>query len=104
MGELKTGFVHTVFFWLKEKNNESHQKQLKEGLIKLSQISEIREAYIGKPADTNRPVIDNSYNFSVTFIFDNKNDQDVYQDHPDHHVFIAENSHLWDSVKVFDAC
>ncbi len=104
MGELKTGFVHTVFFWLKEKDNESHQNQLKEGLIKLSQILEIKEAYIGKPAETDRPVIDSSYSFSVTFIFDNKKDQDVYQEHPDHHVFIAGCSHLWDSVKVFDAC
>lgn len=47
MGNLKTGFVHTVFFWLKEKENEAHRKQLHEGLLELSKIAEIGDAYVG---------------------------------------------------------
>jgi hypothetical protein len=104
MGVLKSGFVHTVYFWLKEKDNQEHINKLNEGLKKLSEIAEIREAYIGKPADTNREVIDSSYSLSITFVFENKEDQDIYQDHPDHHIFIKNCSELWSSVKVYDAC
>lgn len=104
MGNLKTGFVHTVFFWLKEKENESHRQQLHEGLLKLSEIAEIAVAYLGQAAPTNREVIDNTYDFSITFVFDTAENQDIYQDHADHHAFIAKCSMLWDRVQVYDAC
>ena len=104
MGNLKTGFVHTVFFWLKEKANEQHREQLHAGLLKLAEIDEIGLAYVGQPANTNREVIDTSYDFSITFIFDSAHKQDVYQDHADHHAFIASCSMLWEKVQVYDAC
>ena len=99
----KTGFVHTVFFWLKKKENAKHHAALHAGLKKLSKILEIKIAYIGTPAATNREVIDSSYDFSITFIFENSADQEVYQNHPDHHKFIAKCSHLWSKVQVYDA-
>ena len=104
MGNLKTGFVHTVFFWLKEKTNVQHREQLNAGILKLSEIDEIGHAYVGQPANTNREVIDTSYDFSITFIFDTPDKQDIYQDHADHHAFIADCSSLWDKVQVYDAC
>jgi Stress responsive A/B Barrel Domain len=104
MKNLQEGFVHTVFFWLKEPNNLESQTKLKAGLLKLAEISEIKQAYVGRPASTNREVIDSSYDFSITFIFNNKTDQDIYQDHPDHHAFIADCAELWEKVRVFDAC
>jgi len=103
MANLSKGVVHTVFFWLKEKDNQSHQQALHEGLLELSKIDLIKAAYIGKPANTNRPVIDSSYSFSLTFVFDNAADQDAYQTHPDHYVFIDNCSALWEKVLVYDA-
>jgi Stress responsive A/B Barrel Domain len=103
MANLKTGVVHTVYFWLKEKDNEAHQAALLAGLKELAQIDLIKTAYIGKPANTNRPVIDSSYSFSITFIFDNPADQDAYQPHPNHLAFIEKCSHLWEKVQVYDA-
>ncbi|MDP5121542.1 MAG: Dabb family protein [Spirosomaceae bacterium] len=98
----KQGLVHTVFFWLKE-STETNKVALHAGLEKLATIDIIREAYVGQPASTNREVIDNTYDFSITFIFDDKATQDVYQDHPDHIVFIKTCSHLWQKVQVYDA-
>ena len=103
MANLKTGVVHTVFFWLKEKENISHQAALHAGLNELAKIDLIKTAYIGRPANTNRSVIDASYSFSITFIFDNAADQDAYQPHPKHKEFIANCSHLWEKVQVYDA-
>jgi hypothetical protein len=103
MANLKTGIVHTVYFWLKEKDNQEHQNALHAGLLELAKIDLIKTAYIGRPAGTNREVIDSTYSFSLTFIFDNLADQDEYQVHPDHYVFINNCSHLWEKVVVYDA-
>jgi Stress responsive A/B Barrel Domain len=74
------------------------------GLDKLANISEIKIAYIGKPANTNREVIDSSYSLSITFVFDSAKDQEIYQSHPDHILFIENCSYLWERVQVYDAC
>lgn len=100
---LKTGFVHTVFFWLKNPENSTEKVQLRAGMHTLMGISEIKTAYIGEPATTNRGVIDASYALSLTFIFDNKKDQDVYQTHPIHLAFVESCKHLWERVVVYDA-
>jgi Stress responsive A/B Barrel Domain len=104
MASISTGFVHTVFFWLKDKNNQTHKDALHEGLNKLSKISEIKIAYIGKPADTDREVIDSSYSYSITFVFETAKDQEIYQTHPDHLLFIDNCAYLWERVQVYDAC
>lgn len=103
MAEIKTGFVHTVFFWLKNPNNTQDKLDLKAGLDALAQIDLIKTAYIGSPAATSREVIDFTYSYSITFIFDNKVDQDAYQVHPDHLAFVDKCSHLWERVTVYDA-
>ena len=103
MANLQTGVVHTVFFWLKEIDNKEHQNSLYVGLKELAKIDLIKTAYVGRPADTNRGVIDSTYSFSVTFVFDNSVDQDAYQVHPDHYVFINNCSFLWEKVVVYDA-
>ncbi len=103
MANLKKGFVHTVFFWLKDKTNETDHKALHEGLLELSKIDLIQTAYVGVPADTNRAVIDSSYQFSITFVFDTPEQQAGYQTHPDHLAFVDKCSHLWEKVVVYDA-
>lgn len=100
---LETAFVHTVFFWLKNPDNAAEKAQLDAGLRSLTAIDAIKTAYIGQPAATNRGVIDTSYSFSITFIFDDKEDQDVYQVHPIHLAFVESCKHLWDKVIVYDA-
>lgn len=96
-------FVHHVFFWLKERDSkEAHDKLLK-GLKKLSKIDIIQKAHIGKPADTNRDVIDSSYQFSLLLFFKNAKDQDIYQEHPDHLAFIDDNADLLEKVQVYDS-
>lgn len=96
-------FVHTVFFWLKEKENKQAQEALLAGLRSLESIDVIHGAYIGAPAETRRPVIDHSYDFSITFVFEDKAAHDEYQEHPIHLKFVENCSHLWERVQVYDA-
>ena len=95
-------FVHHVFFWLKEPANELSQQQLAEGLQKLSAVATIQSFHIGKPAATNRNVIDTTYSISWLLTFNTAADQDSYQVDPIHLNFVKECAHLWDKVVVYD--
>lgn len=95
-------FIHTVFFWLNDSVTEQEKKFFRESLHKLATVEHIQAAHVAKPAPTRRDVIDSSYDFSLTFIFDSQSDQDLYQPHPVHKEFIANCSHLWEKVVVYD--
>lgn len=101
--ELKQVFIHHVFFWLKNPADQNDLAQLEAGLQSLTKISTIKSFHIGKPAATNRGVIDNTYSLSWMIIFDNAADQDSYQVDPIHLKFVEDNSHLWQKVVVYDA-
>lgn len=96
-------FVHTVFFWLAHPESPSDRDALRAGLESIKGVKDISAAYVGKPADTRRPVIDHTYDFSITFIFADKSAHDAYQVHPVHLEFVAECAHLWNRVQVYDA-
>ena len=95
-------FIHHVFFWMKDPMNMEDRRNLEAGLTKLSSIDLIKTRHIGIPANTNRDVIERTYQYSILFTFKNKADQDIYQSHPDHLKFVDECSHLWKQVTVFD--
>lgn len=96
-------FVHHVYFWLKNPNSSSDHAALLKGLQTLTKVETIQTVHIGVPADTNRPVIDTSYHFSLLLIFKNRQDQDVYQTHPVHLKFVEDCAHLWSRVIVYDS-
>ncbi|HEY5407912.1 MAG TPA: Dabb family protein [Ginsengibacter sp.] len=98
----KNGFIHHVYFWLKNPESVNDLNQLIEGLNKLSAVTTIKNFHIGKPASTNRDVIDSSYSVSWLLLFDNKEDQDSYQTDPIHLKFVEECLHLWSKVVVYD--
>lgn len=87
-------FVHHVYFWQKNAGNKEEQARLLKGLQTLTKIETIKTVHIGVPADTNRSVIDTSYQFSLLLIFDNRKDQDIYQNHPVHLKFVEKCSSL----------
>ncbi len=61
------------------------------------------QKHIGKPAKTNREVIDNTYTYSLVLSFKNKEMQDKYQTEPGHLKFIQESEALWEKVLVYDS-
>ncbi len=96
-------FVHHVYFWLKNPDSQEDRARLLKGLQTLPKIEVIQTAHIGVPADTNRPVIDTSYQFSLLLLFANRKNQDAYQIHPTHLKFVEECSNLWTKVIVYDS-
>lgn len=96
-------FIHHVFFWLKNPSSETDRSQFLEGLRSLTDIETIKTAHIGVPANTDRPVIDKSYAYSLLLSFDDKEKHDIYQDHSIHHKFVQGCSSLWEKVLVYDS-
>jgi hypothetical protein len=101
--EMKDIFVHHVYFWLKNAGSKQDLDKLAAGLKKLSAVKTIKQFHIGKPADTNRDVIDRSYGVSWLALFDSKTGQDSYQTDPIHLKFVEECSSLWQKVVVYDS-
>lgn len=96
--------VHHVFFWLKNPDSKEDLAKLLAGLRTLARIESIRGAHVGVPASTEkRDVVDSSFSASEMFFFDDLAGQKTYQDHPIHMQFVAECSHLWERVVVYDA-
>lgn len=98
----KNGFIHHVFFWLKNPDSKEDLEQLEDGLKKLSKATTIKDFHIGKPANTNRDVIDTSYSASWLLLFENAEGQEVYQTDPIHLKFVDECSPLWKKVLIYD--
>ncbi len=99
----KNLFIHHVYFWLKNPGSKEDYSKLLEGLQALSKVGTIKMSHIGRPADTNRDVIDRSYSVSWLLFFKNKEDQDKYQVDPIHLKFVEQYSYLWAKVTVYDS-
>ena len=95
--------VHHVFFWLKNPDSKQDLAKLLAGLTTLANIETVRGTHFGVPASTEkRDVVDNSFSASEILFFDDTAGQKVYQDHPIHKQFVADCSHLWEKVVVYD--
>lgn len=96
-------FIHHVFFTLKNPDSVADREALIAGLNGMRSISEFRMIHIGVPASTNRDVINRAYSISWLLMFDNLEDEEVYQVHPLHKKFVETCSHLWEKVVVYDS-
>jgi len=96
--------IHHVFFWLKNPQSKEDLAKLLAGLRTLAKIESVRGAHFGVPASTEkRDVVDNSFSASEVLFFDDTAGQKIYQDHEIHQKFVADCSHLWERVVVYDA-
>lgn len=96
-------FVHHVFFWLKEDLSQADIQKFEETVKTLPGISHVKSGDVGKPASTNRPVIDTSYSYSLLLMFDNQEKHDSYQVDPTHQKFIDTCSSFWSKVLIYDS-
>ena len=99
----KNMFIHHVYFWLKNPSSDEDRQKLIEGLEKLSKVKTIKMFHLGKPADTNRDVIDTSYSVSWLLVFDDKASEESYQVDPIHLNFVETCKPLWQKVVVYDS-
>lgn len=97
-------FVHTVYFWVKPNTpTAAVERLLADCRSLLGGIPTVRHLWAGRPAQTPRDVVDNSYAVALTVVLDDRAGHDVYQDHAKHKEFIARNKEHWARIQVYDA-
>jgi hypothetical protein len=96
-------FVHSVYFWLKDELTWEQRARFWQGVNSLARIGTVRQAYVGRPAPTDRPVIDSSYTCALILAFDDQAGHDLYQTDPVHDRFRDECSPFWSRVLIYDA-
>ena len=95
-------FVHCVYFWLRENLGPEEQERFHQGVHSLTKLPSVVSGWAGKPAATDRPVIDRSYSYALVVAFPDEAGHEAYQVHPVHDAFRANCSPLWERVKIYD--
>ena len=94
---------HIVLFWLNENISVSQRSDYRKGLETLGTIDCTKGVYIGTPAETgDRPVIDKTYDFAITVLFESIQDHNTYQTHPVHQEFLKQFGRLCKNLRVYD--
>jgi hypothetical protein len=96
-------WIHTVYFWTHEGTSPAQIDSLiKDCYNYLGKIPTVKQLWAGKPAPTNRDVVDTSYQVGLTVVLADSPAHDVYQIHELHKDFIARNKAIWKRVQVYD--
>lgn len=96
-------FKHIVFFWLKPGINPTDKAAFEKGANSLGTIQTVSDFHLGLPANTDRAVIDRSYDYCLVCTFTDKSVHDAYQTDPIHDVFRDTCSVYWDKVLIYDS-
>jgi hypothetical protein len=94
-------FIHSVYFWLKPGLTDADEEKFLGGVESLTRIRTVRHAWCGKPAETDRPVIDRTYTYDLIIAFDNTTGHEAYQADPVHDEFRGLKD-LWTQVRIYD--
>ncbi len=94
--------IHTVFFWLSNDVGAAGRATFENGLDLLTRDPHIVARHIGRPAATDRPVIDSTYSYAIVLRFETLADHDAYQVSDAHQVFLDSCSGIWSRLQVYD--
>jgi hypothetical protein len=96
--------AHDVYFTLKDASPEAQAALVQACRKYLAGHDGVVFFATGTRAgELERDVNDRGYDVSLHVYFKDKAAHDLYQDHPRHKQFIAENNANWKTVRVFDS-
>jgi hypothetical protein len=97
--------IHTVIFYLRGDLTEAQKLEFRhEGLESLRPIQSVRQLFVGVPAAIPpRPVVDLSFTYAITAVFDNVDAHNAYQIDPVHKAFVERFKSYWTKVQIYDA-
>ena len=104
-------FIHTVYFstgpdFSSSDATSSSDSERVDVLIaacrELARVPGVVHLWSGRPAATDRPVIDREYAVALCIAFNDQAGHDAYQAHPVHLAFVERCQNLWKQVRIFD--
>jgi hypothetical protein len=97
-------FIHNVYFWFTSNATEAEKDAfVADCETLLKKIPTVRQIFVGPPVPADRPVVDASFSFGLTVIFDDPAGHDVYQVHPLHIEFGNRHKKSWGKIRVYDS-
>ena len=96
------GFIHVVYFWLKEGTTSAQRTEMVKQLKSLRELKVVRKLSIGGPANTPRPVVDNSYDIALIVEFRDRAAQDSYLVSQKHLDVVAAIDGYIQKMQVYD--
>ena len=95
-------FIHTAFFWVDRTLSKDQVEAFERGLKSLEKIPMLREMHWGKPSPRFNLVVDPTYSYGVTMIFDDEARHNEYLAHPIHEEFSNQHSKKFTRIVVYD--
>jgi len=83
-------FSHVVIFWTDPAKPNAADELLAGARQYLNQAPGIRHFHVGRMVPSHRPVVDQSYQVALNVVFESKQAQDDYQQHPAHLEFVEK--------------
>ncbi|MBT4138243.1 MAG: Dabb family protein [Candidatus Latescibacteria bacterium] len=94
--------IHNVYFWLNDGLDTSDVTAFEKGLASLCGDVAALSGWYGKPAQTDRDVVENSYSYGLVLVFENLQAHDQYQGGAVHLQFVDDHLLKWGRVVVHD--
>jgi len=82
--ERKQVLSHVVLCWLKEPGNTEHRNQIIQISKTFSKIPGVLEVRAGKVIESDRPIVDDSFDVGILVIVPDAKRLQEYLDHPIH--------------------
>ncbi len=96
-------FVHSVVFYLKKNMTPEQITAFEKGAQSLTTIKSVAHGWVGKPAQTDREIIQKDYDYLLTIVNETYEKQMEYQDDPIHDAFRDNFAQFFDKVVIYDA-
>ena len=96
---------HVVVCWLKQPGDAAARRRIIEASEALAEIPGVLQVSAGEPIESDRPIVDDSFDVAITITFASQAAFDAYLAHPDHRRANAEVlAPLVERVVVYDFC
>lgn len=76
--------THIVLCWLKQPGNAGYRQQIVQSSLSMQKIPGVIEVRTGTPVKSDRPVVDDSFDVGITFLFKDQVAMNAYLEHPLH--------------------
>ena len=84
------GVVHTVFLWLKQPGNREHRLRLLSASERLRSIPGVHDIRFGEMIESNRAIVDDSFDVGIYFYFSDVGAMNDYLVHPVHKAVVEQ--------------
>ena len=97
------GVIHTVFLWLKKPGDAQHRQRLLQATHRLRAIPGVLDIRFGEKIESDRAIVDDSFDIGITMVFISTEAMNEYLVHPLHHAVVEQEIRpLVDRIVVYD--